>query len=114
MTKSDDKRRNKRRAVLWSGDLQYGEHEFRCHIWDVSLGGTKVKVGVPLAIGTPVQISLGRFGKFKGNVAWQKDDTLGLQFNEAPELIRSIFGDSIIKLGLDGTTAPKPASKKSK
>ncbi len=101
MGKKIDKRQSVRRAVLWSGDLHYGDYDFRCQIWDVSLGGAKVRVDVPLAIGAEVKITLGRYGKFKGHVAWQNDTELGLKFEGDPQVIRDIFGENTIKLGLD-------------
>jgi len=101
MQKDAEKRQTARRAVLWGGDLHYGDYDFRCQIWDVSLGGAKVRIDVPLAIGSEVKITLGRYGKFKGHVAWRNDKEMGLKFEGDPQVIRDIFGENTVKLGLD-------------
>lgn len=91
-----------RRAVLWSGNLEFGEYAFDCQIWNISLGGAKIRVGLPLLEGSEVNLALDRFGNFTGTVVWQSDGNLGLRFDADPEIIRKTFGDAIIKLGLEG------------
>lgn len=90
-----------RRAVLWSGNLEFGEYVFDCQIWNISLGGAKIRVGLPLLAGSEIQLSLDRYGTFRGIVVWNVDGNLGLRFDADSEIIRETFGDSIVKLGLD-------------
>lgn len=90
-----------RRAVLWSGNLEFGEYVFDCQIWNISLGGAKIRVGLPLLAGSEIQLSLDRYGNFRGVVMWNVDGNLGLKFEADAEIIRETFGDSIVKLGLE-------------
>lgn len=95
-----------RRAVLWSGNLEFGEYVFDCQIWNISLGGAKIRVGLPLLAESEISLALDRFGSFKGSVVWQTDGNLGLHFDADPELIRKTFGDAIVKLGLEDGGTP--------
>ena len=99
-SKPEDKRKHPRRAVLWSGKLQFGKYQFDCQIWNVSLLGAKVKVGLPLKEGSTVELMMDKFGSLKGEVKWQHDGSLGLQFEEPPEKVMLAFGSSVIRLGL--------------
>ena len=98
---ADEHRKEPRRAVLWSGHLEFGEYVFDCQIWNVSLGGAKIRVGLPLLEGSGVVLALERFGTFAGTVVWQTDGNLGLRFDGDPEAVREVFGDAVVKLGLD-------------
>ncbi len=98
--KPEDKRAHPRRAVLWSGKLQFGKYGFDCQIWNVSLLGAKVKVGLPLKAGSEVELLMDKFGSLAGEVVWQNDGTLGLIFEEPPEKVMLAFGSSVIRLGL--------------
>jgi len=98
---SDDGRHDPRRAVLWTGKVEFGDYVFECQIWNISLGGAKIRVGLPLLPGSQVTLLLDRFGTFRGKVVWQDDRSLGLHFDADPAIIRRMFGDSVISLGLD-------------
>jgi len=99
---SIDNRGKPRRAVLWSGKLQFGDHEFECQIWNISLGGAKVNVGLPFSEGTDVTLVLKDRGEFAAKVMWRGERNLGLKFEDAPDDIRKAFGnDAIVTLGLD-------------
>lgn len=99
---SKESRDNPRRAVLWSGQLKFGDHSFDCQIWNISFGGAKVNVGLPFAAGTEVTLTLENKGKFTGKVMWQGDKNLGIKFNDGEEELREAFGhDAIVSLGLD-------------
>ena len=99
---SIDNREKPRRAVLWSGKLQFGDHDFECQIWNISLGGAKVNVGLPFSEGTDVKLVLEGRGEFSAKVMWHGERNLGLKFDDPPAEIRKAFGDdAIVTLGLD-------------
>ena len=99
---SEEHRDTPRRAVLWSGQLKFGDHSFDCQIWNISFGGAKVNVGLPFAKGTEVSLTLEGKGTFTGKVMWQSDKNLGIQFDEGEEVMREAFGeDALVTLGLD-------------
>ena len=90
-----------RRAVLWTGTLQAGDFSFDCQIWNVSLGGARLRVNLPLEAGARIVLSLPQAGRFPGVVAWTGDGELGLKFGVEPTAIREHFGDRVVTLGLD-------------
>ena len=97
-----DSRTTPRRAVLWSGKLVFGDHSFDCQIWNISLGGAKVNVGLPFAAGTEVSLVLEDKGKFTGKVMWQGERNLGIKFDQDEEVVRDAFGsDALVTLGLE-------------
>jgi len=99
---SKENRDNPRRAVLWSGQLKFGDHSFDCQIWNISFGGAKVNVGLPFAEGTKVTLTLENKGQFTGKVMWQSDKNLGIQFDGGEEVLRKAFDeDALVSLGLD-------------
>lgn len=99
---SKENRDDRRRAVLWSGQLKFGEHSFDCQIWNISFGGAKVNVGLPFAEGTEVTLTLEGKGQFTGKVMWQSDRNLGIQFDGGEDEVRAAFGDdALVSLGLE-------------
>lgn len=99
---SKESRDNPRRAVLWSGQLKFGDHSFDCQIWNISFGGAKVNVGLPFAEGTDVSLTLEGKGTFKGVVMWQSERNLGIKFDQDEDVVREAFGeDALVSLGLD-------------
>ncbi len=98
-----------RRAVLWAGHIEFGEYNFSCQIWNISLGGAKLNIGVPLALGTEVTMVLEKYGRFLGTVVWQEGKSIGIKFDSDPEIVRQTLGDDAIEiLGLQ--EAEKAAS----
>jgi hypothetical protein len=99
---SKENRDKPRRAVLWSGQLKFGDHSFDCQIWNISFGGAKVNVGLPFAEGTEVTLTLEGKGQFTGKVMWQSDKNLGIKFDSGDDEMRKAFGkEAIVSLGLD-------------
>ena len=91
-----------RRSVLWPGKIRIGRHEFPCQVWNVSLGGAKVRVDLPLKEGTDLTLVIpARSIEMPARIAWQSGDLLGIVFIIPSEHIRKIFGESVRMLGLD-------------
>lgn len=96
----EDQRRHKRRSVLWMGSVVLGRHQFPCQIWNLSLGGARIKFDIPLQSGTEVYLSIPTRGDIAASVVWVEGQTTGLKFRQSPESIEEIFADRLDFLGL--------------
>lgn len=54
-------------------------------VLDASLNGVKLWAATDLPIGTKVTLLLAGAAHVGGEIAWQRDETLGLSFNDEPE-----------------------------
>lgn len=91
-----------RRSVLWPAQITVGKHVFTCRIWNVSLGGARIKVDIPLRIGAKVLLSVMSRPVVPAVIAWTEDEALGLEFDADIKEIRAIFRDKLDTLGLEG------------
>ncbi len=104
---SDDdvskQRNHKRRSVLWPAKLDVGKHEFACQIWNLSLGGARLRFDIPLKEGSSVILRIPNRdnARITGRVAWQSEDTVGIIFQTPPSKVREIFHDRLHVLGLE-------------
>lgn len=99
-SQGEESRQFKRRSVLWPAKMRVGKHELSCQIWNLSLGGARVKVDLPLQEGVEVIISLAGRGEIPATVAWAKGELLGIAFDVGAEVIRRMFEDRLHVLGL--------------
>lgn len=88
----------KRRTVVWPAILVVNEFEFKCMLYDISLGGVRLKLDLPLATGTLVHIKIKNFDYTDALVAWHADAFVGLEFVEGQEYMKEFFGDYAQKL----------------
>ena len=95
-----DNRAARRATVMLAGSIVYNRQRFPCRVRNVSAGGLKVQIDVPLAPGTPVHAELPRFGRFPAVVAWVEGPMMGLVFPEGMAGGLARFGDAADKLGL--------------
>ena len=95
-----ERRGQKRRAVLWPAALKVGEHEFRCQIWNFSLGGARVRVDVPLRDGADTSLQLKGKRPIAGRVVWAGDKDVGIEFDLSPASVVERLGNSVTSLGL--------------
>lgn len=93
----------RRRSVLWPARLLIGRHEFACQVWNLSLGGARVRMDLPIQEGTDLVLSVKGRGDIDATVAWTKEGSLGLDFRIAPEVVKEMFADRLHVLGLDAT-----------
>lgn len=98
---SEESRRQPRRKVLWSGELNCGDYDFDCKVYDISKRGAQVKLGLPLAPGAELMLQVGRLGEMPCRVAWQRDGRLGLLFIANGDVIDRKFGDRAEIFGFD-------------
>lgn len=98
--KDSERRILSRRRLLWLGRLKYGEFAFECRVFDLSLGGAKVELDLPLKRGTLVTLQIPEVGIMIANVAWARDGQMALAFSEGTAAIRKKLAAKASKLGL--------------
>lgn len=99
--KSESERRNLgRRRLLWPGRMKYGGYSFDCRIFDLSLGGAKVELDLPLKRGTLVTLQIPDVGLMVAKVAWSRDGKMALAFLEGTAAVRRKLAAKAAKLGL--------------
>ncbi len=91
-------RSHKRRTVVWPAKLIVNEFEFKCMLYDISLGGVRLKLDLPLATGTVVKIKIKDFDFTDALVSWHADAFVGLRFVEDPERVKVFLGDYAVNL----------------
>ena len=97
-----NRRRQHRRSVLWPARLVVGRHEFACQIWNLSLGGARIRCDLPLRVGSPVTLSVAGKRALDAHVSWSEGDSLGLSFVDDDNTIKRVFEDRLLPLGLLG------------
>ena len=102
---SADARGYRRRSVLWPAKLIVGRHDFRCQIWNMSLGGARVRLDLPIKEGAGVRLIIAGRGDIPATVRWFRNDTAGLSFNIPAEEVRLLFLDQLQSLGLEPAEA---------
>ncbi len=98
---SEDNRDFRRRSVLWPAKILVGAHEFSCQIWNLSLGGARVRIDIPIQDGTDVMLLVPERGEVKARVAWSANGSSGLDFLVGSDVIKRMFKDRLHILGLD-------------
>jgi PilZ domain len=96
-----DNRDFRRRSVLWPAKIIVGTHELACQIWNLSLGGARVRIDLPIQEGTDVSLAVEGRGEIAAQVAWSTGGSLGLDFLVGPDAIKRMFEDRLHILGLD-------------
>lgn len=100
---SPETRVYRRRSVLWPAKLLIGRHEISCQIWNLSLGGARVRVDLPIQQGTDLILSIEGRGQLSATVVWSENEAMGLDFNVSSATIKRMFEDRLHILGLDET-----------
>ena len=95
-----ENRKLPRRSVLWPAKLRVGKHDLACQIWNLSLGGARVKVDLPLQEGVKLVLTIAGRGEIPATVAWAKGDLLGVAFDISTKSVRRLFEDRLHVLGL--------------
>lgn len=98
---SRENRLFRRRSVLWPAKILIGKHTLTCQVWNLSLGGARVRIDLPIQEGTELVLSVSGRGDIKSTVAWSKDGSLGLDFLVSADTIKRMFADRLHVLGLD-------------
>lgn len=103
---SADARAYRRRSVLWPAKLIVGQHDFNCQIWNMSLGGARIKIDLPLKDNATVVLAVAGRGNIPAKVSWCDDGKVGLAFAMPPEEVRVLFLDRADSLGFETFNTP--------
>jgi hypothetical protein len=87
-----DKRRHERRQVLHSGTLHQGDSVFDCVIKDISASGVQLVTKAPLAERRELVLEVDRAGLFPGRLVWSRENRIGLQFLQEPNVVARRIG----------------------
>jgi len=86
-------RKHNRRTVVQPVTLGVGSFTFDCTAYDVSLGGIRLKVDIPIERGAGVYVQLKNKLKQTAKVIWSADGFLGLRFMDNPEKVKVGLGN---------------------
>ena len=86
-------RANKRRTVVWPATLYVGEFEFRSMLYDISLGGLRLKLALPLACGTETSVKIKNQVTLNTRVVWCVGEFIGLKFCDPVDEVRKTLGE---------------------
>ncbi len=75
-----ERRRVRRVPVRWHATVEIGGHRPSCLVLDYSPSGARLQLDRPVAVEQPVRIMLGRRGTRRGEIVWQRDGQVGIQF----------------------------------
>lgn len=87
----DNLREHKRKGVLFSTELEFGEKTISCDIADVSNGGIRIRASWALPRGEEVLLKMDKLGDFKAKTVWVRDGEIGLKFNDDPERVANMM-----------------------
>lgn len=86
-------RANKRRTVVWPATLHVGEYEFRSMLYDISLGGLRLKLSLPLSSGTETSVRIKNQITLNTRVVWCAGEFIGLKFCDPVDVVRKALGE---------------------
>jgi PilZ domain len=90
-----ERRRHRRKPVMWTARLETEGGAVACSAFDLSLGGAKLRLDGAVALHRPVLLVLDRHGEIAAEAVWQDGDTLGLRFTDRAEQVRAVLGDAL-------------------
>jgi hypothetical protein len=91
----EERRKYKRKPVLWAAKLETASGRHECITLDLSLGGAKLRVDTTVAPNEQVTLVFDRFGPLRAEVAWVEGGTIGLRFTEDPQRVGNALGGSL-------------------
>lgn len=89
------RRRSRRKPVMWAARLETEDGAHDCAAFDISAGGAKLKLEARVALHRPVLLVLDRFEALRAEAIWRRGNTLGLRFEDTPEAVRQMLGDTL-------------------
>ena len=90
-----ERRKYKRRHVLWQAKLQCGRYEFDCWVYNMSLDGANIRFDLPIAEDCGVVLSIKDVGVISGRVVWSVSGLMGIDFISSEDKIRKLLGDDV-------------------
>jgi hypothetical protein len=92
---ASERRRHKRKPVLWAARVETRAGAADCIILDLSLGGAKLRGVAPVIAKQEVMLVIDRFGAIRAEVVWARSGHMGLRFTDKPEQIAHILGTTL-------------------
>ena len=93
--KRKNRRRYRRTSSLFSGTLVVGSRVVKCIVMNLSLSGAHVRADQSVQVGTPVTLTISRFGVLRGKVVRATDKSLGIDFDDDAEMIAELVGEAL-------------------
>lgn len=85
-------RKHNRRAVVLPAELDVNGERVSCTAYDVSLGGVRLKVDLPVAENAHVIVKMRDRINQVAKVVWSAEGFVGLRFQENPKIIKAGLG----------------------
>tara|TARA_B100001939_G_scaffold346997_1_gene367306 strand:+ start:2601 stop:2951 length:351 start_codon:yes stop_codon:yes gene_type:complete len=92
IVRPEERRTRRRQPVLWKSVINVGTYSFDCVVFDVSLGGAKLKFDLPLKPGTLANLVIKDQWSLPATVVWQDEDRMGVKFDYDESRVRVMFG----------------------
>lgn len=104
-----DKRKYKRKTVMWNGKLSLlwgarlkGDAEtVPGVVRDMSVSGAKFQTKKNFTATSGVVLEVPRFGSFNCHLIWQNGHIIGLSFDDTPEIIYNTVSSALPGIALD-------------
>ncbi len=87
----EDQCRFERTDTSLAGSLSTGDGTSACVVIDISAGGARVEVDLPLRDAKTVDLAIGAFDPILGDVAWSRDGALGIRFTDSTDKVAEIL-----------------------
>ena len=86
-----NRREHERKSVLADAVIEYGGNETAGKVHDISVGGAKIEAQLPTDAKSPMNLKINQFGAISADLAWQREDQLGLKFRSDPEQVAEML-----------------------
>lgn len=98
---ADNRRSEGRQRILWPATLTVGSHDFSCQVWDISLGGARVRCEIPLRKGAFIKLSFMDKPALPSRIIWVRENSMGINFCQSKAEICEILQDKLDNLEKD-------------
>ncbi|HZS84626.1 MAG TPA: PilZ domain-containing protein [Stellaceae bacterium] len=75
-----ERRQHGRHKALWWGEIEMATGRFTCSVFDLSMGGAKLRVARSIPEKERLTLVIPPFGQFMGEVVWSGDAQIGIEF----------------------------------
>ncbi|WP_339863554.1 PilZ domain-containing protein [Paremcibacter congregatus] len=86
-------RKSIRQSVLLGAVIEAGDYEFNCKAYNLSLGGVRLKLNLPLALNSMVKTSVKGSDFLQAQVVWVDKGFIGLSFAHSPAEVAKCLGE---------------------
>lgn len=85
-------RKHNRRAVVLPAELSIDGKKIHCTAYDVSLGGVRLKVDMPVNVNSQVIVKIKDKLSEAAKVVWSAEGFVGLNFAACPAVVKASLG----------------------